>query len=49
VDAVRKVLHRLAGDARVWMINIAREIYQLERVRFESQNPSFLIAAVKES
>jgi precorrin-6Y C5,15-methyltransferase (decarboxylating) len=49
VAAVRRALHDLAGDARVWMINIAREVYQLERVRFESQNPSFLIGVVKQA
>jgi precorrin-6Y C5,15-methyltransferase (decarboxylating) len=49
VAAVRQVLHELAGDARVWMVNIAREVYQLEQVRFESLNPTFLIGAVKEA
>jgi precorrin-6Y C5,15-methyltransferase (decarboxylating) len=49
VAAVRQVLYEVAGDARVWMVNIAREVYQLEQVRFESLNPTFLIGAVKEA
>ena len=47
--AIREVLDRLAGDSSVWMINIARGTYQLERLRFESLNPTFLIGAVKPS
>ena len=34
-------------EVQVWMINIARGTYQLERMRFDALNPSFLIAAVK--
>ncbi len=34
-------------DVKVWMINIARGTYQLERVRFEALNPTFLLAVVK--
>ena len=34
---------RLAGDVNVWMINIARGNDQLERVRFEALNPTFLL------
>jgi hypothetical protein len=45
---VRDVLGRLA-EAKVWMVNIARSTYQLERMRFEALNPSFLIAAVKQT
>ena len=45
--AVRDVLQHEATDDKVWMINLARGVYQLERVRFESLNPTFLIAAVK--
>lgn len=47
VAAVREILHREAGDAGVWMINVARGTYQLERHRFESLNPTFLIGAKK--
>jgi precorrin-6Y C5,15-methyltransferase (decarboxylating) len=47
VAAVREVLQKKTDDANIWMINIARGTYQLERVRFESLNPTFLIGAVK--
>jgi len=36
-----------ASDVHVWMINLARGTYQLERVRFSALNPTFLLAAVK--
>lgn len=45
--AVRQVLRNMTDDDQVWMMNIARGVYQLERVRFESINPTFLIRAVK--
>lgn len=44
---VREALQGKSGDAKVWMINIARGSYQLERMRFESLNPTFLIGAVR--
>lgn len=44
---VRKVLHKAAGDTKVLMINISRGNDQLDRLRFESLNPTFLIAAVR--
>jgi precorrin-6Y C5,15-methyltransferase (decarboxylating) len=47
VAAVREVLQEGAEDDKVWMINIARGVYQIERVRFESLNPTFLIGASK--
>jgi precorrin-6Y C5,15-methyltransferase (decarboxylating) len=37
----------VAKDVNVWMINVARGTYQLERVRFEALNPTFLLAVVK--
>ena len=40
-------LNKLAGDSQVWMVNIARGTYQLERLRFESLNPTFVIGAKK--
>jgi precorrin-6Y C5,15-methyltransferase (decarboxylating) len=45
---VRKALTKVAGDTKVLMINIARGNDQLDRLRFESLNPTFLIAAVRE-
>lgn len=44
---VHEVLQRLAPEVQVWMVNIARGTYQLERMRFDALNPSFLIGAVK--
>ena len=45
--AVHEALHRRSDDVRVWLINIARGTYQLERVRFEALNPTFLLSIVK--
>jgi len=44
---VTTVLQRLAGEVNVTMLNLARGTYQLERIRFDALNPSFLISAVK--
>ncbi len=48
VAAVSDVVRRLSGDAAVWMITISRGVQQLERLRFESLNPTFLIGCVKQ-
>jgi precorrin-6Y C5,15-methyltransferase (decarboxylating) len=45
--SVHESMHRHASDVKVWMINVARGTYQLERVRFEALNPTFLLAATK--
>ncbi len=45
--AVHAFLRSQAGDAAYWMVNIARGIEQMDRIRFESINPVFLIAATK--
>lgn len=47
LSAVRNVLEPLAGDVQVWMINIARGTYQMDRMVFESLNPTFLVGARK--
>ena len=44
---VHATMHRHSGDVRVWMVNVARGTYQLERVRFDALNPTFLLAVVK--
>ena len=46
VAAVHHVLMEKSGDPDIWMVNLARGTYQLERIRFESINPTFLLAAV---
>ena len=45
--AVRGVLEPWAGDVQVWMINIARGTYQMDRMVFESLNPTFIVGARK--
>jgi precorrin-6Y C5,15-methyltransferase (decarboxylating) len=45
--AVHALLRSRSSDASYWMVNIARGIEQLDRIRFEAINPSFLIAATK--
>ena len=47
LSAVHESLQRLAKDVNSRMINIARGTYQLERVRFEAMNPTFLLGVVK--
>ena len=47
LSAVHQTLSRVAKDVNVWMINVARGTYQLERVRFEALNPTFLLGVVK--
>jgi precorrin-6B C5,15-methyltransferase / cobalt-precorrin-6B C5,C15-methyltransferase len=44
---VHATLHRRVADVKVWMINVARGTYQLERVRFDALNPTFLLSIVK--
>jgi len=45
--ATHAILRSRSGDAAYWMVNIARGVEQLDRIRFESLNPTFLIAATK--
>jgi precorrin-6Y C5,15-methyltransferase (decarboxylating) len=45
--AVHAFLRSQSGDAAYWMVNIARGIEQMDRIRFESINPVFLIAGTK--
>ena len=47
LSTVHETLQRVAKDVNLWMINIARGTYQLERVRFEAMNPTFLLGVVK--
>ena len=49
LSSVSEVLHRTTDSVQVWMINLARGTYQLERVRFEAMNPRFLFSAVKQA
>jgi len=45
--AVHALLRARSGDTAHWLVNIARGIEQLDRIRFESLSPVFLIAATK--
>jgi precorrin-6Y C5,15-methyltransferase (decarboxylating) len=47
LSSVHAALARLTKDVNVLMINIARGTDQLERVRFEALNPTFLLGVVK--
>ncbi|MBT3890088.1 MAG: cobalamin biosynthesis bifunctional protein CbiET, partial [Planctomycetaceae bacterium] len=40
-------LRESTGDVKIWMFNVAKGNYQLERVRFEAQNPIFVLSAIK--
>lgn len=42
-----RMLHSLSPQVKVWMFHIARGQYQMERIRFQSLNPVFLVATVK--
>ncbi len=46
---VHRVLRGHGPDVKVWMINVARGNYQLERMRFESLNPVFLVSVARSS
>jgi precorrin-6Y C5,15-methyltransferase (decarboxylating) len=47
VAGIYTLLQEKSGDANVWMMNLARGTLQMEQLRFESMNPTFLISAVK--
>ncbi len=42
-----ETLKKLAGQVHVWNVAIARGIEQMDRVRFEAINPTFLLAVTK--
>ena len=44
-----QTLKGLAGEVHLWNISVARGIEQMDRVRFEAVNPTFLLAAAKGS
>ena len=45
--AAHKTLKDLAGEVRIWNIAVSRGIDQMDRVRFQAVNPTFLLAVVK--
>jgi precorrin-6B C5,15-methyltransferase / cobalt-precorrin-6B C5,C15-methyltransferase len=42
-----ETLKKLAGQVHVWNVAIARGIEQMDRVRFEAINPTFVLAVTK--
>jgi precorrin-6Y C5,15-methyltransferase (decarboxylating) len=42
-----ETLKNLTSEVQVWNISIARGIEQMDRVRFEAINPTFLLAVTK--
>lgn len=47
VSDVHAVIRQQAGEADVWMMNLARGTLQMDQLRFESLNPTFLLTAVR--
>jgi precorrin-6Y C5,15-methyltransferase (decarboxylating) len=47
VSEVHAVMGQQAGEADVWMMNLARGTLQMDQLRFESLNPTFLLTAVR--
>ncbi|MFT5522895.1 MAG: precorrin-6Y C5,15-methyltransferase (decarboxylating) [Pirellulaceae bacterium] len=47
VVAVRDVIQKKIGESNLWMVTVARGMPQMETLRFESMNPTFLIGAIK--
>jgi precorrin-6Y C5,15-methyltransferase (decarboxylating) len=47
LSATYAVLKRLAPPVRVLLVNVARGVEQMESLRFESVNPTFLLSVVK--
>ena len=45
----QKTLKALAGEVQIWNVAVARSIEQMDRVRFEAVNPTFLLAVTKGS
>ena len=47
LSATYAALKGLAGAAEVLLVSVARGVEQLETLRFESVNPTFLLGVVK--
>ncbi|MFV2070570.1 MAG: precorrin-6y C5,15-methyltransferase (decarboxylating) subunit CbiE [Pirellulales bacterium] len=44
---VHRTMSRRSGFVKTWMVNLARGTYQLERLRFDALNPTFLLSMTK--
>lgn len=52
IDALAEAQHTLktlAGEVRLWNVSVSRGIEQMDRVRFQAVNPTFLLVALKPS
>jgi precorrin-6Y C5,15-methyltransferase (decarboxylating) len=49
VAELHAALHQRTGHVSVWMLNVARGTFQLERIRFDPLAPTFLLAIIKPS
>jgi precorrin-6B C5,15-methyltransferase / cobalt-precorrin-6B C5,C15-methyltransferase len=47
LSATYSVLKSLAGRVEVLLVNVARGVEQLETLRFEAVNPTFLLSVGK--
>jgi hypothetical protein len=48
VVALQQLLsNKMRVEAMLWMVQISRGNYQLDKLRLESANPTFLLKAVK--
>lgn len=47
VTAVRDALRKEVEQVQAWMFSVSRGADQLEQLRFESLNPTFLLGVVK--
>lgn len=43
----QRTLKALAGEVQIWNVAVSRAIEQMDRVRFEAVNPTFLLAVTK--
>ncbi len=44
-----QTLKTLAGEVEIWNVSLARGIEQMDRVRFQAVNPTFLLAVTRRS
>ena len=47
VTEVHQLLRSYCTHVKVWMVHLARGTHQMDRIRLESLNPTFLVAVVK--
>ena len=47
LSEIQAFLREATGDVKVWMFSVAKGNYQLERIRFDAQNPIFVVSAIK--